>query len=372
MGSYFANVAQESLTDMTDAGDRFTIPSSYPRIVARELGLQERDLHTLLTGTGLPRDILLPGDESELDGPQLLRVLQNARRLSGSPALGLRLGHQLQPSAHGPLGYLALSSPDLATALEALRDFLPARIPFAVLQLENDGAWLTCAMDLRLRPGLEEERLLLECFALIIQSVVEAVLGRELSEGRVTFAFPRPEYHAQYPGYLHSPICFDAPENRFLLPAALARHPNVVGEPASYALARDLCQRLLEQAPGAAPSTADRVRRLLLSRPGGAMSETQVARALFVSRRTLARRLQEEGQGYRRLQEAVQADLARRYLRDGGLTVEAVAALLGYHDSANFRRAFRRWTGTTPSTFRSGAAGKTGQSTAEPAPPPGT
>jgi len=223
-----------------------------------------------------------------------------------------------------------------------------------------------------LRPGLEEERLLLECFALVIQSVVEAVLGRDLTEGRVNFAFPRPEYHELYPEYLHSPVSFGERENRFLLPATLAHHPNVVGEPASYALARDLCRRLLEQAPGAAPSTADRVRRLLLSGPGGAMPEAQVARSLFVSRRTLARRLQEEGQGYRRLQDEVQADLAKRYLRDGGLTVEAVAALLGYHDSANFRRAFRRWTGTTPSAFRSGAAGGPGYATAGPAPPPGT
>ena len=46
-----------------------------------------------------------------------------------------------KPSAHGPIGYLALSSPDLLSALKALRDFLPLRIPFARLELDFEQDW---------------------------------------------------------------------------------------------------------------------------------------------------------------------------------------------------------------------------------------
>ena len=82
--------------------DKFFIPSSYSRIVARELGLQERELGRLLNGTGLARDILFPGDETRLTGLQQLKVLENACAMSDTPEFGLRLGRQLQPSTHGP------------------------------------------------------------------------------------------------------------------------------------------------------------------------------------------------------------------------------------------------------------------------------
>ena len=140
--------------------------------------------------------------------------------------------------------------------------------------------------------------------------------------------------------------------NRLLLPAELAYTPNAVSDPDAYALARSLCQELLDTVPNHSLSMTDRVKRLLLSMPTGSTGEEDVARALFVSKRTLARRLKQEGRGYREIREQLFAELAARHLRESKLSVEAVAALLGYHDAANFRRAFRRWYGQTPAEFR--------------------
>lgn len=337
---------------MHSTAKSYFIPSSYSRIVARELGLQEKDLTRLLQGTGLPGDILLPGDETRLTGQQQLRVLENAWRMGNVPEFGLRLGRQLQPSTHGPLGYLVLSSPDLITALESLRDFLPTRIPFAQLELRLGQDWLHCSLSFHLKAQPEEQRLLLECFAMLVQSVVEAVLGRELTEGLVTFRYERPAYHQVYPRYLHSPFRFSQPANAILLPAALTRLSNTSGDPDTYALAQDLCRKLLAKVSTTSVSMTDRVRRILLSQPFGSINEVDVARAMFVSKRTLARRLKREGSSYRQIRDDVLSELAARHLRESGLTVEAVAALLGYHDTANFRRAFRRWFKITPSEFR--------------------
>ena len=78
-------------------------------------------------------------------------------------------------------------------------------------------------------------------------------------------------------------------------------------------------------------------------------------RYMFVSKRTLARRLEREGTGYRQIRDDLLSELAAKHLRESDLTVEAVAALLGYHDTANFHRAFRRWFKVSPSAFRRGA-----------------
>jgi AraC-like DNA-binding protein len=335
-----------------ESQDSYFIPSSYSRIAARELGLQERDLARLLLGTGLSPDILLPGDETHITGRQQLRVLDNAQHMTATPEFGLRLGRQLQPSAHGPLGYLAMSSPDLISSLESLRDFLPVRIPVIQLDISSDRDWLQCSLTIKLEANTNERRMLQECFAMVIQSLVESVLGRELSEARIELAHARPAYHRLYRQYLHSPVQFGRPGNTFRLPVKLARQTNASGDPKSYALAQDLCRKLLEQVPKSALSTGDRVKHLLLSKTPGTVTETDVARAMFISKRTLARRLEKEGASYRAIREQLLSELASRHLRESGLTIESVATLLGYNDTAAFRKAFHRWYGQAPSEFR--------------------
>lgn len=334
------------------AHEEFSIPSSYSRIVARELGLQERELPRLLRGTGLPVEVLLAGDESRISGRQQLQVLANAREIGNADDFGLRLGRQLGPSSHGPIGYLALSSPDLRTALFSLRDFLPIRIPFALLEVHERDRWLRCGINFMLEAGAPERQMLLESFALVIQALVESFLGRRLTEALIRFEFSKPAYHRIYANYVHSPIEFDHGHSEVLIPAALLSELNPYGDAESYAAAREMCAGLLAQAPATALSMTDRVKRFLLAQPAGSVSEEDVARSLYVSKRTLARRLQAEGSGYRQIREGLLSEMAALHLRQGELTVESIAALLGYHDSANFRRAFRRWYGCSPQAFR--------------------
>lgn len=330
----------------------FFITSGYSRILARELRLQERDLPLLLRGTGLPKEVLMPGDETRLSGSQQLRIIQNAREIDSAPELGLRMGRRLQPDTHGAIGYLALSSPDLLTALQALRDFLPLRVAIAELGLQHAGQWLDCRLGIRVKADTAERGMLLECFALLLQALVESVLGRRVETALFEFAFDAPPHRDCYPAYFHSPTRFGCDQNRVRLPAALLATPNAAGDADAYRRARDHCYKLLQQVPARSLSMTDRVKRLLLSMPAGKANEEDVAGALFVSKRTLARRLQREGSGYRAIREQLMAELAAGHLREGALTVEGIAALLGYHDTANFRRAFHRWYGCSPRDFR--------------------
>ena len=124
--------------------DQAFISSHYTRMLARELRLHEPDLPKLLEGTDLPTSVLLPGDDTRLSGPQQLRVMRNARLLDPDPELDLRLGSQLDPSAHGPIGYLAQSSPDLITALRALRTPPRTRAPTAWPATSASNCWHSC------------------------------------------------------------------------------------------------------------------------------------------------------------------------------------------------------------------------------------
>ena len=77
-----------------------------------------------------------------------------------------------------------------------------------------------------------------------------------------------------------------------------------------------------------------------------------MARELGVSERTLHRRLKDEGMTYAEVYDGVRDRMAREYLKTDRVTVAEVAFLLGFSESSAFVRAFRRWTGFSPSDFR--------------------
>lgn len=78
----------------------------------------------------------------------------------------------------------------------------------------------------------------------------------------------------------------------------------------------------------------------------------QMAQRMCVSVRTLKRRLQRQGLSYRTLLDQLRLARATHLLGQPQLTAEKIGIALGYSSPANFARAFRRWTGSSPGVFR--------------------
>jgi AraC-like DNA-binding protein len=78
----------------------------------------------------------------------------------------------------------------------------------------------------------------------------------------------------------------------------------------------------------------------------------QVAAELALSTRSLHRQLASEGTSYQRLLDDVRCSEAIRQTLDGHRPLKAIAAAVGFADPRAFRRAFKRWTGSSPQAFR--------------------
>ena len=92
--------------------------------------------------------------------------------------------------------------------------------------------------------------------------------------------------------------------------------------------------------------------------PDGEVSVDKVATAMHQSTRTLQRRLAERNLTWQHMLDNTRMQLARQYLNDRALSVAEIAVLLGFSEQSAFTRAFKRWTGQTPLSFRQqGAAG---------------
>jgi AraC-like DNA-binding protein len=105
--------------------------------------------------------------------------------------------------------------------------------------------------------------------------------------------------------------------------------------------------------PRRAGTVAERVTEAL-GRNLSAMAPTveQVAAELALSARSLHRQLAAEGTSYQRLLDGVRCDEAIRQTLEERRPFKAIAAAVGFADPRAFRRAFKRWTGTTPQQFR--------------------
>ena len=91
--------------------------------------------------------------------------------------------------------------------------------------------------------------------------------------------------------------------------------------------------------------------------PHGRVVVDDVARSLGMTKRTLARRLSDEGLNFTEVLQQLRRDVAVRYLDDPKLHISKIAWLLGFNEVSAFTRAFKRWTGKTPSQMRIGRAG---------------
>ena len=91
---------------------------------------------------------------------------------------------------------------------------------------------------------------------------------------------------------------------------------------------------------------------MLIQSAGEFLNISQVAERLYVSERTLRRRLEAESTSFRSVFDEIRDLLAREYLAKTELTIADIAHLLDYAETVNFRRAFVRWNGVTPSQYR--------------------
>lgn len=106
------------------------------------------------------------------------------------------------------------------------------------------------------------------------------------------------------------------------------------------------------------PTASSRVRRMIERRRADeAVTVDDVAKRLSVSAQHLRRLLRDEGTSFREIREEILRDEAIASLVRGGETVEELSDRLGFSEPSAFRRAFRRWTGSPPGSYRPVAGG---------------
>ncbi|WP_320669124.1 AraC family transcriptional regulator [Patulibacter defluvii] len=301
-----------------------------------------------LAGSGVDRADLDDPDRL-IEAGQELAIARNLLRSVGDrPGLGVEAGRRYTVGALGLWGFALMASP---TVREALRlGVRYAQLSFAFIQADfaedRRGGHVVLGdaeipADAR---GFFVERELTK-----IVSLAPVAFGRSMPL-RVETTFTGARARALHRALPEVELVGGAAAHVLHLPPAVLDQPLPQADAATVrALERDLTEMLgRRHEPG---TTVSRVRAMLLT-SRAATGLPAIAARMHVHPRTLRRRLADEGTTFRALRDEVHETLARNLLVEAGLSVQEVAAHLGYNDAAAFSHAFKRWTGTTPGSLR--------------------
>ena len=330
---------------------RIYSPHSIAAIVA-ELNTQGVDASETLDGTGLGRP-QLEVHTTQISYWHLDRVIRNALRLSKDSAVALRAGQRMHVTTYGMYGYALLSSPTYAEARNFTDRYIRVIGPFCDARNADDGTTGLCTMEPRhwVDPTEDAYRFAVE-FALAAHlSTARDVVGPSFKYAHIGVVYPAPQHAAVYDELFACPVLFTQRSNVFGYDLATADGPVSLADPRSHAMAREMCEQILAEVNRGGGVAAD-VRRMLIELRGRYPGIEVVAEKLSMHPRALRRRLEVEGTAYREILAEVRMRLAIEYLRKTKMTNEEIADRLGYSDAANFRHAFLRWTGKSPSDFR--------------------
>jgi AraC-like DNA-binding protein len=184
---------------------------------------------------------------------------------------------------------------------------------------------------------------------LLSHSTRGAFGGSAVHPSRVWLISARP--HGELPAYGTTEIEFGAATTGLALTRNDAERAFPSFDPMLVAVADQIASAALAHAPrpnALATTVAAKIESLL---PGDASADA-IAAALKMSARTLQRRLEEEGIRFSTVLDETRSRVAKKLLADPKLALAEVAYKIGFSDLATFSRAFKRWTGVPPGTFR--------------------
>jgi len=287
-----------------------------------------------------------------LDSDSFARLIEAAVELTHDPAFGLHWGERSPSSNFGIISSLALWSPSPRVALAALLNFQALFIRgLPVATFEARGP--VTRMRFELAPMQRTAQRAWAEFAVVgITMLIRHLSGHAQRPLRCSFEHAEPMYVREYRRILgdhqvafEADACFvdfDSAALDRTVPMYNPRLGEAVLHEADCALARLGCE----------PRESVRVREQLAAACPRIPNMDEVARKLGMSSRTLRRHLEQEGVAFPTLVAEALRERALRLLGDPRIPVKEIAYSLGFATPSAFHRAFKRWTGNSPSEAR--------------------
>ncbi len=277
------------------------------------------------------------------------RLLARCVEATGCEHLGLLLGQRAEPSHLGLVGFLVRAAPRVEQALKALVEYIDLHDGAGSIGLNIGPEYSTLSFTLHL-PGVDAVDQISDLSAVMMYNIMQMLCCPDWTASTVELIRKEPADRELYRRFFHAPIFFNSTETAI----TFNNHCLYQQPPAAdvllykYLQQEAWCQHelhhheLVEELPEAL------VKGLLTDR----FAARHIADIFGVRERTLHRRLKTAGTSFRKELDRARSSVSEQLLATTSLPVCDIATSLGYADSSGFIRAFQRWAGTSPSSWR--------------------
>jgi AraC-like DNA-binding protein len=293
---------------------------------------------------------VLTNPDHRIPFAQVVSLYEQGAALTGDDAFGLHLG-EADPKAFDVLGYSVINSPTFGEALDRVVRYNFIWTNGSSFAIHKTGASARITY-LYLDPTITEHRHDAEMTFAAIAALGRAVTAVDWFPQSVSFQHREPRDISEHQRIFGCQVRFGAPDNELVFDSAVLRLPIIKADPGLCAVLDRHAEELLAKYPRE-DRLIDRLRKIIRDElNGGDAGLEHVATQLGMSARTLQRKLREQNASHQEVLDQMRRDLAMRYLREPEMAICEVAYLLGFSESSALHRAFKRWTGMTPSEFR--------------------
>jgi AraC-like DNA-binding protein len=281
---------------------------------------------------------------------RFVQLLRLAAHETADPHLGFHAGAHLRSGDFGVVEYAARSSNTLREFFGRVARFHRLIGDCCEVRLSEGGDGLDIAFDWP-ADHAESRRQMAEFAAAALVALGREATGSQWVPQRLGFRHKGPRSEELHAWFGTSPVYAEA-TSHLILPPSLLDARLRRAEPGLAAVLDRLADELLARLPE--PEDLPLRVRYAVSHQlwSGECSLESVARGLCMSPRSLQRRLQDCGTSFNALVDNARREAALELILDPALSVSDLATRVGFSEPSAFDRAFRRWTGNSPSHYR--------------------
>jgi AraC-like DNA-binding protein len=309
------------------------------------------DGQALLRSVGLEPDEALDVTQMIADDAYYDLLEHIAAAMDDAFELPLKVAPLMRPDDYGALGLAWKSAPTVQGSLERVERFCRLWTDNLSYEIRNrpDGIDFVVHRSGQRRLGM---RLSNEATLASATSLIRQTSSPHFRPLAVSLKHPAPRSTSAHERYFGCPVRYGCGDDALSISYdALARSNRLADDGISRFLISHLEAEL--ESVGIDTPLEDLVsREVSRSLSDGVPRMVDVARRLAVSDRTLHRRLAERNLTFKTLVDSTRRDVAENLLRTSRYSLTEVAFLTGFSEQSAFNRAFKRWTGQTPTAFR--------------------
>jgi len=295
--------------------------------------------------------LILSSPDNRLSGFEAQKIIEATTRLTNDDNLGIHQGEHLSKGFSNILGYVLMNCSTLKecwTKYCRYERIIDSTSISDFKIIDNYAILSNVTVD----KVLKCNRHFSEFKISGMLSYIKLLSNENLQLHEVHFTHSKPSNTSEYERIFQCKVCFEKSANALIFDSELLNISVIEPNEKLLLLFEKNAEEILESFND--NTYANMVTEILLEeiKKCNLPPIENIAKKLLLSVRSLQLYLHKEDTSYIKLVKETRKNIAKKYLNDRNISIDEITYILGFSETSAFHRAFKNWTGVTPTQFR--------------------